>query len=144
MTSDSAIARTQSDSTFIRLESDCRGHIHCLLHADDAVFTSATISLSFTSCPSLRLCISLPLCLILCSGLRISHRQPQHSPTASRHLSFLIPICSFIQAISIASLRDHYYSGALPTQQWYWAGFEPTTLRTKGDESTNEPPRPTV
>ena len=23
------------------------------------------------------------------------------------------------------------------------AGFEPTTLRTKGDESTNEPPRPT-
>ena len=24
------------------------------------------------------------------------------------------------------------------------AGFEPTTLRTKGDESTNEPPRPTT
>src|SRR6218665_4206374 len=23
------------------------------------------------------------------------------------------------------------------------AGFEPTTLRTKGDQSTNEPPRPT-
>ena len=23
------------------------------------------------------------------------------------------------------------------------AGFEPTTLRTKGDESTNKPPRPT-
>ena len=23
-------------------------------------------------------------------------------------------------------------------------GFEPMTLRTKGDESTNEPPRPTV
>ena len=23
------------------------------------------------------------------------------------------------------------------------AGFEPTTLRTKGNESTNEPPRPT-
>ena len=23
------------------------------------------------------------------------------------------------------------------------AGFEPTTLRTKGDESANEPPRPT-
>ena len=23
------------------------------------------------------------------------------------------------------------------------AGFEPTTLRTKGDESTNQPPRPT-
>ena len=24
------------------------------------------------------------------------------------------------------------------------AGFEPTTLRTKGDESTNEPPCPTM
>ena len=24
------------------------------------------------------------------------------------------------------------------------AGFEPTTVRTKGDESTNEPPRPTI
>ena len=24
------------------------------------------------------------------------------------------------------------------------AGFEPTTLQTKGDESTNEPPRPTI
>ena len=24
------------------------------------------------------------------------------------------------------------------------AGFEPTTLQTKGDESTNEPPRPTT
>jgi len=72
---------------------------------------------------------------------------------------------SFIQAISIAPLQVHYYSEALPTQNGYcigvsrWStiaseglaqgpyvtsrtGFEPTTLRMKGNESTNEPPRP--
>jgi len=78
---------------------------------------------------------------------------------------------SLIQTSSIAPLQVHYYSEALPTQHGYCvgefhaeashgtaregrtqgpyvmarAGSEPTTLRTKGDESTctNEPPRPT-
>src|SRR6218665_2390046 len=76
----------------------------------------------------------------------------------------------FIQAISIAPLAVHYYSEALPTQHGYCvggsrrsatiscerrtspthlqlaarAGFEPATNRTKGVESTNEPPRPTL
>ena len=72
---------------------------------------------------------------------------------------------SFIQAISIAPLQVHYYSEALAhytvsefhaeapwataseglAQGTYVAaraGFQPATLRTKGDESTNEPPRP--
>jgi len=64
-------------------------------------------------------------------------------------------------------LQVHYYSEAPPTQHWLcpnsgrsatgnceWgfaqgpyvrarAGFERTTLRTKGDEYTNECPRPT-
>src|SRR6218665_390694 len=74
-----------------------------------------------------------------------------------------------IQAISIAPLQGHYYSEAgaslssrcqilclsftpkchrqlrikdLPKVAR--AGFEPTTLRAKGEESTNEPPRPTL
>src|SRR6218665_2499167 len=75
-------------------------------------------------------------------------------------------ICSgyFYSASSV-----HYYSEALPAQHEYCAGvsrrsttgncelrtcprslyvaartgFEPMTLRTKGDESANEPPRPT-
>ena len=76
---------------------------------------------------------------------------------------------SFIQAISIAPLQVHYYTEALPTQHRYYVevslrstagnckwrtcprslrgarpGFEPATLRTKGDEFTNEPPRPPV
>src|SRR6218665_2470289 len=69
-------------------------------------------------------------------------------------------IHSFIQAISIAPLQVHYYSEARIlcqveaqeaalseglAQSPYGAakaGFEPTTLRTKGDESTNEPPYP--
>ena len=74
---------------------------------------------------------------------------------------------SFIHSISIAPLQVHYYTQTLPTQhlsefQFYAkvpqataseglaqgpyvaarAGFEPATLRTKGDESTNEPRRP--
>ena len=75
-------------------------------------------------------------------------------------------IHSFIQDISIAPLHVRYYSEALPTlydhlcrsfmlkhhrQLWVkdlpvvpmWgarAGFKPTTLWTKSDESTNEPP----
>ena len=74
---------------------------------------------------------------------------------------------SFIQVISLAPLQVHCYSEALPTQHGHrvgvprrspadntasealahgpylaaWAGFEPTKIRTKGDESTNEPPR---
>jgi len=76
---------------------------------------------------------------------------------------------SFSQAISIAPLQVHCYSEALPTQHGYYvgvsrrapqataseglvqgpcvavrAGFEPVTLRTKGAESTKEPPRPTT
>src|SRR6218665_1979539 len=77
---------------------------------------------------------------------------------------------SFIQAISLAPLQGHHNSEALSTiiitntvsefhaeaplaaasegfaQGPYVAaraGFEPMTLRTKGDESTNKPPRPT-
>ena len=73
---------------------------------------------------------------------------------------------SFIQAISIAHLHVYYYSEALPTytvtefhaeapqataseglaQGSYVAaraGFELTTLRTKVNEFTNEPPRRT-
>src|SRR6218665_54464 len=77
----------------------------------------------------------------------------------------------FIQIISIAPLQVHYYSEALPTQHGYCArvsrrsatgncklrtcprslcamaartGFEPTTLRLKGIDSTNAPPRPTI
>ena len=75
---------------------------------------------------------------------------------------------SFVQAISIAPLQVHYYSEVLPTQHGYCvgvsakaphataseglaqgpyvaarAGLELVTLRTKGDESTNEPPHPT-
>ena len=70
----------------------------------------------------------------------------------------------FIQAISTAPLQVHYYSEALPTQYGYCVGvsqvttseglaqglylaartgYEPATIRTKGAESTNEPPRPT-
>jgi len=74
---------------------------------------------------------------------------------------------SFIQAISIMPIQVHYHSEALLTQHGYcvrvsrrsatsncrWrtcskylcggrAGFEPTTLLTKGIESTNEPTRP--
>jgi len=66
--------------------------------------------------------------------------------------------------ISKARLQVHYYSEVLPTQHGYYvgvsrmkrhrqlrvkdfpkvsrAGFIPVTLRTKGDEPTNEPPRP--
>ena len=75
---------------------------------------------------------------------------------------------TFIQAISIAPLEFHYYSEVLSTQHGYCIGvssrapqatasevlsqvpcvaararFEPTTIRTKGVESTNEPPHPT-
>src|SRR6218665_3332034 len=78
---------------------------------------------------------------------------------------YLCILCSFIQDIYIAPLQVHYYSEALPTQHGYCvgvsrrsaqataseglahgpyvvtrAGFEPTILRTKGDESTKEPP----
>src|SRR6218665_832912 len=70
-------------------------------------------------------------------------------------------IHSFISGISIVPLQVRYYSEALPTEHGCCvgvslrtankglaqgpyladrAGFEPTTLRTKGDESTNEPP----
>ena len=85
----------------------------------------------------------------------------------SKHMPTYTYIHSFIQAI--APLQVHYYSAALLTtalilcrnqhtealqatvseglaQGLYvaaGAGFEPTPLRTKGDESTNEPPRPT-
>src|SRR6218665_2070397 len=75
--------------------------------------------------------------------------------------------CSLIQAISTAPLRVHYYcnSEALPAEHKYCvgvsrqtaseglaqgpyvaarAGFEPTTLRTKGDAFTNEPPSPAM
>jgi len=70
------------------------------------------------------------------------------------------------QTISVAPLQVHYYSEALPTHRGYCvevsrrsatgiavenlaqgpyvaarAEFEPTTFRTKGDESTDEPPR---
>ena len=73
---------------------------------------------------------------------------------------------SFIHSISIAPFQVHYYSEVLPKQHGYcvrvshrsatgnceWrivqgsyvaarAGFEPTTLQMKGDESSNEPPR---
>src|SRR6218665_1225896 len=75
---------------------------------------------------------------------------------------------SFILAISIAPLQVHYYSEALLTQHGYCVGvsrqsatsncelrtcprslhggksrFKPTTLRSTGIDSTNEPPRPT-
>src|SRR6218665_951508 len=78
-------------------------------------------------------------------------------------------IHSFIQTISIAPLQVHYYSEVLPTQHGYCAGvprrsatgnrklrtcqgpymvaragFELTTLRLKGIDSTNAPPPPTV
>ena len=71
-------------------------------------------------------------------------------------------IHSFIQVISIAPLQVRYYSEALPTQHGYCAGvsrrsdtgncekglvqgpyvaaragFEPTTLQSKGIDSTN-------
>jgi len=71
------------------------------------------------------------------------------------------------QGICIAPLQVYYCSEALPTQRGYCIGvsyqsttgnwseglaqgpyvaararFEPTALRTKGDESTNEPARP--
>jgi len=75
---------------------------------------------------------------------------------------------SFIHSVSIAPLQVHYYSEALLTQHGYTvsefhaeapqatvsqglahdlymaarAGFEPTTLWIKGDESTNDPQRP--
>ena len=77
-------------------------------------------------------------------------------------------ICTFIQDISRAPLQVNYYSKALQTQlgccvevsrqsnpgncEWKLAQghyvaarawFKPTTLRSKGDESTNEPPCPT-
>ena len=39
------------------------------------------------------------------------------------------------QATASEGLAQGPYEAAI-------AGFEPTTLRTKGDESTNEPPRP--
>jgi len=74
-------------------------------------------------------------------------------------------IYSFIQVISIAPLQVHYLLRGAPdtarillhaeapqatvsegfAQGPYVAaraGFKPTTLRTKGDESTNEPPLP--
>ena len=74
----------------------------------------------------------------------------------------------FIPDISIAPLQVHYYSEALPTQHGYCvgvsrrkrhrqlrmkdvckdvaarAGFEPTTLRSTGIDSNNEPPRPNM
>ena len=75
-------------------------------------------------------------------------------------------IISLIHSFSIAPRQVHYYSVALLTQHGYcvgvsrWSttgncewrtcprvtviGFEPMTLRTKGDESTNEPPCPTM
>src|SRR6218665_1884579 len=83
-------------------------------------------------------------------------------PGALHHLHVL-----FIQAISIAPLRGHYYTEAHPTQHYAVsefhaeapqtilserlvqgpyvaarAGFEPDTIRTKGAKSTNEPPSP--
>ena len=78
-------------------------------------------------------------------------------------------IHSFIQAISIAPVQVRYYFEALPTQHWYCArvlrrsatgnyelrtcprsyvatktGFEPTTFWSKGFDSTNAPPCPTL
>jgi len=87
-------------------------------------------------------------------------------------LNSLLSLHSFIQAISIVPLQVHYYSEALPTQHGDCvytvsefhaeslqaivseglahgpcvvarAWFEPTTPRTKGDESNNEPLCPT-
>src|SRR6218665_3373437 len=80
---------------------------------------------------------------------------------------FYIYIDSFIHAISTAPLQVHHSSEVIKTQHKHLsefhakapqataseglaqgsyvaarAGFEPTTLRTKGDESTNEPPWP--
>src|SRR6218665_748456 len=78
------------------------------------------------------------------------------------------PVGSFIDAIPIAPLQVRYYSEALPTEHEYCAGvshrsatgncelrtcpryvatragFEPTTPRSKGLDSTNAPPRPTT
>jgi len=75
-------------------------------------------------------------------------------------------IHSFIETISIAPLRVHYYSDALPTEHGHcagvsrrsatgnceWlsqgpylaarAGFKSTTFRLKGIDSTNVPSRP--
>ena len=76
---------------------------------------------------------------------------------------------SFIQAVSIVPLQVHFYSEAIPTQHGYCAefhaeapqataslglaqgpyvaaraGFEPTTLRSKGFDSTKAPPRLTM
>src|SRR6218665_1441295 len=84
------------------------------------------------------------------------------------HISMCVSVVhihSFIPNIYIAPLQVHYYSDALRTLQHGYcvgvsrataseglaqgpypaarAGFEPTTLRTKGDKSTNKPPRPT-
>ena len=78
-------------------------------------------------------------------------------------------IYSFIKAISISPLQVHYYPEALPTQPrilcrsftpkrhrqvrvkdlpkvptWRLAGFELTTLRPTGTDSTNAPLRPNV
>ena len=73
-------------------------------------------------------------------------------------------VSHFIQGISVAPLQVQYYSEAHPTQHRYCVGvskatqataseglaqgpyvaarpgFEPETLRTKGAESTKEPP----
>jgi len=71
-------------------------------------------------------------------------------------------IHSFIQAISVVPLQVHYYLEVLPTQHRHCVGVntpkchrqlrvtdlpkevELVTLWTKGDESTNETPHPTI
>jgi len=90
-----------------------------------------------------------------------------HSFTDDLHLqSTSQVIYLFIQAISIVPFLVHNYSEALPTQHGYCVGVSrwsatgnserrtcsrpvwrlerDSTFRTKGDESTNEPPRPTI
>src|SRR6218665_2273487 len=93
-----------------------------------------------------------------------NYRTPWNSRLIGLQQQILI---SFIQAISIAPLQAHCYPEALLTQHGYCVqvhtealqataskglaqglymaakiGFEPVTLQTKGDESTNEPPYP--
>ena len=104
--------------------------------------------------------IFLRLKLILC------YESSHVSVLPLKHIS----VHSCIQTISIAPLQVRYYSEALPTQHGYWAGvsrrsatgncelrtcplqgpnvaaragFEPTTLQSKGFDSTNAPPSST-
>src|SRR6218665_2979023 len=61
-----------------------------------------------------------------------------------------IPFCPIESCRSVTPKRHRHLrtkdlprGGPRSLHGGYRAEFEPTTLRTKGDESTNEPPRPT-